>query len=131
MTPAPAQQTSRPVYLQVARSLFSRLHGAFLDLEHHPKDLVATGARQRGAHQLWADQGRRYQPSVGLAAILRLLGGGRLVGIGTNWYVDDLPPMLFMKKVPNSHGFVSPADIEHMWREQFDCSDAHCAARGR
>jgi ABC-type spermidine/putrescine transport system permease subunit I len=61
----------------------------------------------------------------------RLLGGGRLVGIGTNWYVDDLPPMLFMKKVPNSHGFVSPADIEHMWREQFDCSDAHCAARGR
>lgn len=43
-----------------------------------------------------------------------------LVGIGANWYVDDLPPMLFMKKVPNSHGFVSPADIEHMWREQFD-----------
>ena len=43
-----------------------------------------------------------------------------LVGIGANWYVDDLPPMLFMKKVPNSHGFVSPADVEHMWRDQFD-----------
>src|SRR6516225_3919189 len=40
--------------------------------------------------------------------------------IGANWYVDDLPPMLFMKKVPNSHGFMSPADIEHMWKEQFD-----------
>jgi peptidoglycan-N-acetylglucosamine deacetylase len=43
-----------------------------------------------------------------------------LVEIGANWYVDDLPPMLFMKKVANSHGFVSPADIEHLWREQFD-----------
>ena len=43
-----------------------------------------------------------------------------LVEIGANWYVDDLPPMMFMKKVPNSHGFVSPRDIELMWRDQFD-----------
>jgi peptidoglycan/xylan/chitin deacetylase (PgdA/CDA1 family) len=28
--------------------------------------------------------------------------------------------MLFMKKVPNSHGFVNPRDIEQMWRDQFD-----------
>ena len=43
-----------------------------------------------------------------------------LVDIGANWYVDDLPPMMFMKKVPNSHGFVSPRDIEQMWKDQFD-----------
>jgi len=43
-----------------------------------------------------------------------------LVEIGANWCVDDLPPMLFMKKVPNSHGFVNPHDIEQMWRDQFD-----------
>jgi peptidoglycan/xylan/chitin deacetylase (PgdA/CDA1 family) len=43
-----------------------------------------------------------------------------LVDIGANWYVDDLPPMMFMKAAPNSHGFVSPRDIEDMWREQFD-----------
>jgi len=43
-----------------------------------------------------------------------------LVEIGANWYVDDLPPMMFMKKVPNSHGFVNPRDIEQMWCDQFD-----------
>ena len=43
-----------------------------------------------------------------------------LVDIGANWYVDDLPPMMFMKKSPNSHGFVNPRDIEQMWRDQFD-----------
>jgi peptidoglycan/xylan/chitin deacetylase (PgdA/CDA1 family) len=31
-----------------------------------------------------------------------------------------LPPMMFMKKAPNSHGFVNPRDIEQMWRDQFD-----------
>ena len=40
--------------------------------------------------------------------------------IGANWYVDDLPPMMFMKKAPNSHGFVNPRDIEDLWRSQFD-----------
>lgn len=43
-----------------------------------------------------------------------------LVEIGANWYVDDLPPMMFMKGNPNSHGFVNPRDIEEMWRDQFD-----------
>ena len=43
-----------------------------------------------------------------------------LVDIGANWYVDDLPPMMFMKKSPNSHGFVNPRHIEEMWRDQFD-----------
>lgn len=43
-----------------------------------------------------------------------------LVDIGANWYVDDLPPMMFIKASPNSHGFVNPRDIEDMWRQQFD-----------
>ena len=43
-----------------------------------------------------------------------------LVEIGANWYVDDLPPMMFIKKAPNSHGFVNPRDIEDMWRDEFD-----------
>ena len=43
-----------------------------------------------------------------------------LVEIGANWYLDDLPPMMFIKKSPNSHGFVNPRDIEQMWRDQFD-----------
>ena len=43
-----------------------------------------------------------------------------LVDIGANWYVDDLPPMMFMKASPNSHGFVNPRDIEQLWRDQFD-----------
>lgn len=43
-----------------------------------------------------------------------------LVEIGANWYVDDLPPMMFIKGSPNSHGFVNPRDIEQLWRDQFD-----------
>ena len=43
-----------------------------------------------------------------------------LVEIGANWYLDDLPPMMFIKAAPNSHGFVNPRDIEEMWRDQFD-----------
>jgi len=43
-----------------------------------------------------------------------------LVDIGANWYVDDLPPMMFIKASANSHGFVNPRDIEDMWRQQFD-----------
>ena len=43
-----------------------------------------------------------------------------LVDIAANWYVDDLPPMMFIKKSPNSHGFVNPRHLEEMWRDQFD-----------
>ena len=43
-----------------------------------------------------------------------------LVEIPASWYLDDLPPMLFIKGNPNSHGFVNPRDIEQMWRDQFD-----------
>lgn len=43
-----------------------------------------------------------------------------LVEIPASWYLDDLPPMMFIKGSPNSHGFVNPRDIEQMWQDQFD-----------
>lgn len=43
-----------------------------------------------------------------------------LVEIPASWYLDDLPPMMFIKKAPNSHGFVSPRHLEESWRDQFD-----------
>lgn len=43
-----------------------------------------------------------------------------LVEIPASWYLDDLPPMMFIKASPNSHGFVNPRDIEDLWRDQFD-----------
>ena len=43
-----------------------------------------------------------------------------LIEIPANWYLDDLPPMMFVKAAPNSHGFVNPRDLEEMWRDQFD-----------
>ena len=43
-----------------------------------------------------------------------------LVEFGANWYLDDLPPMMFIKTAPNSHGWVSPYDLEQLWRDQFD-----------
>ncbi|HEV7718121.1 MAG TPA: polysaccharide deacetylase [Arsenicitalea sp.] len=43
-----------------------------------------------------------------------------LVEIPASWYLDDLPPMMFIKSSPNSHGFVNPRHLEEIWRDQFD-----------
>ncbi len=43
-----------------------------------------------------------------------------LVEIPASWYLDDLPPMMFIKANPNSHGFVSPRDLGQLWQDQFD-----------
>jgi peptidoglycan/xylan/chitin deacetylase (PgdA/CDA1 family) len=43
-----------------------------------------------------------------------------LIEIPASWYLDDLPPMMFIKKAPNSHGFVNPRHLEELWRDQFD-----------
>lgn len=43
-----------------------------------------------------------------------------LVEIPSNWYIDDLPPMMFIKAAPNSHGFVNARDVEDIWRDHFD-----------
>ncbi|KAF5379511.1 hypothetical protein D9615_006525 [Tricholomella constricta] len=42
-----------------------------------------------------------------------------LVCIPANWYLDDLPPMMFIKSSPNSHGWVSPRDLEQLWKDMF------------
>ena len=34
--------------------------------------------------------------------------------------VDDLPPMMFIKKAPNSHGWVNSKDVEELWLDQFN-----------
>lgn len=43
-----------------------------------------------------------------------------LVEIPANWYLDDLPPMMFIKKAPNSHGWVNPRDVEELWLDHFN-----------
>ncbi|MFE7445719.1 polysaccharide deacetylase [Streptomyces chartreusis] len=43
-----------------------------------------------------------------------------LIEIPASWYLDDLPPMMFVKASPNSHGFVTPRELETLWRDQFD-----------
>ncbi|KAI0482028.1 family 4 carbohydrate esterase [Xylariaceae sp. FL0804] len=43
-----------------------------------------------------------------------------MVEIPGSWYIDDLPPMMFMKKSANSHGWVNPRDVEDIWRDHFD-----------
>jgi peptidoglycan/xylan/chitin deacetylase (PgdA/CDA1 family) len=43
-----------------------------------------------------------------------------LIEIPANWYLDDLPPMMFIKKAPNSFGWVSPDVIFNLWKDQFD-----------
>lgn len=71
------------------------------------------------------------------------LEGGPMTGlveIPASWYLDDLPPMMFIKKVrrsrcirdhrsvysdhlypqsSNSHGWVNPRDVEDLWMDQF------------
>ncbi|KAL0572344.1 hypothetical protein V5O48_009615 [Marasmius crinis-equi] len=42
-----------------------------------------------------------------------------LVQIPANWYLDDLPPMMFIKASANSHGWVNPRDVEQMWKDMF------------
>ncbi|KAG5732502.1 hypothetical protein E4T56_gene9957 [Termitomyces sp. T112] len=42
-----------------------------------------------------------------------------LVCIPGNWYLDDLPPMMFIKSSPNSQGWVNPRDLEEMWKDMF------------
>ncbi|KAJ6481500.1 polysaccharide deacetylase [Mycena vitilis] len=43
-----------------------------------------------------------------------------IVEIPASWYLDDLPPMMFIKSAPNSHGWVNPRDVEAIWMDHFD-----------
>jgi hypothetical protein len=49
-----------------------------------------------------------------------------LIEMPASWYLDDLPPMMFIKKSPNSHGFVNPRHLEELWRDQFDWVYREC-----
>lgn len=42
-----------------------------------------------------------------------------IVEIPGSWYLDDLPPMMFVPGSANSHGWVNPWDIRQQWEEQF------------
>ncbi|KAG2075511.1 carbohydrate esterase family 4 protein [Suillus decipiens] len=42
-----------------------------------------------------------------------------LVEIPGNWYLDDLPPMMFIKSNSNSHGWVSTQSVEQLWKDTF------------
>ena len=67
----------------------------------------------------WTKIDYSQHPDVWMKPLVR----GRetdLIEIPASWYLDDLPPMMFIKKAPNSHGFVNPRQLEEMWRDQFD-----------
>lgn len=42
-----------------------------------------------------------------------------LVEIPASWYLDDLPPMMFIKASHNSHGWVNAKDVQDLWLDQF------------
>lgn len=42
-----------------------------------------------------------------------------VVEIPGSWYLDDLPPMMFVKAMPNSNGWTRPQDIESIWMDMF------------
>jgi hypothetical protein len=42
-----------------------------------------------------------------------------LVEIPANWYLDDLPPMMFIKASGNSHGWVPAREVEQLWKDTF------------
>jgi peptidoglycan-N-acetylglucosamine deacetylase len=67
----------------------------------------------------WTKIDYSKQPSAWMTPLKRGVETD-LIEIPANWYLDDLPPMMFIKKSPNSHGFVNPRHLEEMWRDQFD-----------
>jgi peptidoglycan-N-acetylglucosamine deacetylase len=60
------------------------------------------------------------KPASGWMKPLRRGKETKLIEIPASWYLDDLPPMMFIKASPNSHGFVNPRQLEQIWLDQFD-----------
>jgi peptidoglycan/xylan/chitin deacetylase (PgdA/CDA1 family) len=67
----------------------------------------------------WTKIDYSKQPSAWMKPLVRG-EETNLIEIPASWYLDDLPPMMFIKAAPNSHGFVNPHDLEEIWRDQFD-----------
>ncbi|KAJ3809014.1 carbohydrate esterase family 4 protein [Lentinula aff. lateritia] len=60
------------------------------------------------------------------ATWMKPLQRGKETGLGlllnnvqSHRYLDDLPPMMFMKSSPNSHGWVNTRDVEQLWKDMF------------
>ena len=68
----------------------------------------------------WTNIDYSKHPNEWMRPLVRGTNVTKLIEIPANWYLDDLPPMMFIKESPNSHGFVSPRDLEQTWRDQFD-----------
>ena len=68
----------------------------------------------------WTNIDYAKHPDEWMRPLVRGTNLTDLIEIPANWYLDDLPPMMFIKESPNSHGFVSPRDLEQTWRDQFD-----------
>jgi len=96
-------------------------HGFHYDHSQNYDDFVPFYAR---VGDRWTNVDYRLDASTWMHPLQR---GDEvdLVEFCGNWYVDDLPPMMFIKQSPNSHGYVSPRDIEILWRDQFDWVAAH------
>jgi len=91
------------------------------EAEHRADDDV--GDRERVADEVVVvSEGRLDYPRWPVVRRVPLGRGSEpgLVEILHSGYLDDLPPIRFIKKSPNSHGFVNPRDVEQMWRDQFD-----------
>lgn len=42
-----------------------------------------------------------------------------IVEIPANWYLDDITPMMYMKNIANTMGFIPVSDVMNMWLDQF------------
>jgi peptidoglycan-N-acetylglucosamine deacetylase len=91
-------------------------HGFLYDHSQQYRDFVPFYARTRDSWEVI----NYSQPASTWMKPYRTGTEVDLVVIPPNWYLSDFTPMLFMKKMPNSHGWVSPRSIEQDWKDQFD-----------
>ena len=106
---SPPNQPRRPLNLEV-----------FSDVVGHHQTTVSPTMTACPTSSAPATNGPKcYQPDHWMKPLEKGPNTG-LVEIPANWYLDDLPPMMFIKKAPNSHGWVNPRDVEDLWRDHFD-----------
>ncbi|KAH8895258.1 glycoside hydrolase/deacetylase [Thozetella sp. PMI_491] len=67
----------------------------------------------------WTNIDYKQHPDTWMKPLVRGETTG-LVEIPASWYLDDLPPMMFIKNMPNSHGWVHPSVVEDLWKDHFD-----------
>ncbi len=58
--------------------IVSPLHGAVLDVEHHPNDLLDPAPRQARTYQLDVSEAWAHPPAARISAVFELRGGRRL-----------------------------------------------------